>query len=117
MPEKLPKAADFNAVMAHAAVGVPFQSDEGIWLIIDDNHIRGASAPEVRMAAELKALRDVERDLTDLRAAAKALYEEVQMAESVGICLPDRVACVALGDLLHDSIQDDRAWEAGRHDA
>ena len=41
-----------------------------------------------------------------LREAAQALYEHVQMDESVGICLSDRVACLRLGDLLADQVTD-----------
>lgn len=54
------------------------------------------------------AERDAARDelvagfakFSQLHDAAKALYEEVEMAESVGICLPDRVPSLRLRDLL-----------------
>ena len=36
-----------------------------------------------------------------LREAALALYEEVEMAESVGICLPDRVPSLKLREALN----------------
>ena len=42
---------------------------------------------------EVEAERDAARaDAARMRLMLEALYEDVQMAESVGICLPDRVA-------------------------
>lgn len=40
------------------------------------------------------------QDVLDLVAAARALYERVQMDESVGICLSSRTECLILGDKL-----------------
>jgi len=39
-------------------------------------------------------------NLRKIKEAAKLLYEEVEMAESIGICLPDRVPALNLGELL-----------------
>ena len=52
------------------------------------------------LADALETLRD-ERDA--LREAAQDLYESVQMDESVGICLSDRVPTLRLGSLLTSS--------------
>jgi len=43
---------------------------------------------------------DAEAEVARLREAAMALYERVQMDESVGICLSERVTTLALGDAL-----------------
>ena len=42
----------------------------------------------------------LEEEARALREAAIALYERVQMDESVGICLSERVTTLALGDAL-----------------
>ena len=66
-------------------------------------------SPMIRVAFldEIGRLRDAleqaeaERDrLLVIVGAARALYEEVEMAESVGICLPNRVPSLNLGDAL-----------------
>jgi hypothetical protein len=43
-----------------------------------------------------------EARVTELLEAAMALYERVQMDESVGICLSERVTTLALGAALAD---------------
>lgn len=35
-----------------------------------------------------------------LKDAAEALHDDVEMAESIGICLPNRVASLRLGEVL-----------------
>lgn len=40
--------------------------------------------------------------LTELLEAARALYEQVEMDESVGICLSDRVPALNLGRVLQE---------------
>lgn len=47
-----------------------------------------------------QALLDRERQLRELWEAAMALYEQVEMGESVGICLADRVPSLRLGAAL-----------------
>ncbi len=42
------------------------------------------------------------------REAALALYEEVEMAESVGICLPNRVPSLRLGAALSAAPLEDK---------
>jgi len=44
--------------------------------------------------------KDLARGTLSLLDAAKALYEEVEMAESIGICLPDRVPSLTLRDII-----------------
>jgi hypothetical protein len=46
------------------------------------------------------ALRRIEEQYQALREAATALYERVEMDESVGICLSTRAESMALGALL-----------------
>lgn len=46
-------------------------------------------------------------ELVAVAEAASALYEQVQMAESVGVCLPDRVPTLTLGDALGQLWSDD----------
>lgn len=43
---------------------------------------------------------ETERMLADLREAATALYEQVEMDESVGICLSERAPSLILGAVL-----------------
>lgn len=57
----------------------------------------------VAPAAVLARVAALEAENARLRAVetcARDLYEAVEMAESVGICLPDRVSVLALGDAL-----------------
>ncbi len=55
-----------------------------------------AEDPQPR-EADLAAAR---RENATLREAAQALYEQVEMDESVGVCLSDRVPSLRLGDVL-----------------
>jgi hypothetical protein len=50
-----------------------------------------------------------ETELVEIIEAATALYEEVEMAEAIGICLPDRVPSLRLGEALRER----REQEAG----
>jgi len=68
---------------------------------------RGWQAVALKLADALEALR-AERNAALAREAAlveaaRDLYESVQMDESVGICLSDRVPTLRLGSLLASS--------------
>ncbi len=47
------------------------------------------------------------RQADRITEAARALYEEVEMAESIGICLPDRTPSLILGAALCDQETDE----------
>jgi hypothetical protein len=59
--------------------------------------LRGARR-NAELADRLEAL---EAENAELKQSAQALYEQVEMDESVGICLSDRVAALNLGAALH----------------
>ena len=56
--------------------GKPFQTHEGIWLIVDDSHVRPATAFEVTMHQELDRLREIEKAVGRLYAALRAAPSE-----------------------------------------
>ena len=69
----------------------------------DERMSRAAGLALIEEARRWERVYLRERDRLDaLREAAFALYERVEMDESVGICLSDRVPSLKLGQLLRE---------------
>jgi hypothetical protein len=69
--------------------------------------MRWMSVESSEMKVRARTIAEIGRELGALREAAMALYERVQMDESVGICLSERVTTLALGAALTKEDDDD----------
>lgn len=76
-------------------------------VLMDD---RSEPEPAYADARFIAASRELVPLLVNVAKAAEALYEEVEMAESVGGCLPDRVPSLLTGQALAEL----RSWGESR---
>ena len=95
-----------------AAVASEKSDDEllqRIWNLSEDSlHVIAAlTATEAEVARLAQGVTAQAEEARMLREAAMALYERVQMDESVGICLSERVTTLALGAALAKEDDDD----------